>query len=229
MFTFSVLAGVQEKQRCRTRMHYNVIFGPFTCFTCLLTTALCNLFSVGSNDVTGKKESLSLEGKRVQLNGPKILKISDWLSIFGQQDPVNASFYIYSKVYIFKINKQQAKTPTKWSQSWSYTHDTVYINVLLLFYCVPSLPEEQTPPFKYPRPGDVTHHVIGSGPINQLSSTCSRSVAGKNQEDLPIKASPGASQAFHGGNMDDDVLTTLKLLIIGESGVGKSRFVLGVS
>lgn len=25
--------------------------------------------------------------------------------------------------------------------------------------------------------------------------------------------------------MDDDVLTTLKLLIIGESGVGKSRFV----
>lgn len=29
--------------------------------------------------------------------------------------------------------------------------------------------------------------------------------------------------------MDEDVLTTLKLLIIGESGVGKSRFVLGFS
>lgn len=28
--------------------------------------------------------------------------------------------------------------------------------------------------------------------------------------------------------MDEDVLTTLKLLIIGESGVGKSRFVLGL-
>ena len=33
------------------------------------------------------------------------------------------------------------------------------------------------------------------------------------------------SQTISYGNMDEDVLTTLKLLIIGESGVGKSRFV----
>lgn len=38
-----------------------------------------------------------------------------------------------------------------------------------------------------------------------------------------------ASRTVPQKKMDDDVLTTLKLLIIGESGVGKSRFVCGRS
>ena len=47
----------------------------------------------------------------------------------------------------------------------------------------------------------------------------------EKQVKFSLKASLSGGESFSQRNMDEDVLTTLKLLIIGESGVGKSRSV----
>lgn len=44
------------------------------------------------------------------------------------------------------------------------------------------------------------------------------------QSEVPAQQQQWTTPSLTSQNMDDDVLTTLKILIIGESGVGKSRW-----